>query len=114
MPSGDPAARNRRSYSAARKRALLRRYAASGLSVTKFCQECGINVATFCNWRRPERAEGQRAPERLGFARVRVTTPIALTSGPVVIELPNALRLAVPLGTDPEWVSKLVGTLTGS
>jgi transposase-like protein len=90
------------------------RFAKSGLSAAEFCRKYGVQLTTFSTWRRRERREGKSAPERSGFARVCVTGPISTPSGPVVIELPNALRLEVPMGIDPGWVSQLVGSLIGS
>jgi transposase-like protein len=90
------------------------RFEKSGLSGAEFCRRQGVHLTTFSNWRRLARTEGRASLDRPTFARVCVTTPVSAASRSVVIELPNAMRLEVPQGTDPEWISTLVGTLSGS
>ena len=95
-------------------RSRLRRFETSGLTVTKFCDDEGISVASFYHWRK--RLAAQQADSRLSPACVPVrATPAAkkdsVPSLPFVpvqvrpvavaaieIHLPNGARVCLPGG----------------
>jgi len=73
-------------------RSRLRRFQASGLSVTRFCQVEQVSAAAFYQWRK-----------RLGVSAAQETpptfVPVRLTATAVVeIHLPNGARICVPAG----------------
>ena len=71
-------------------RSRLNRFQSSGLSVTRFCQDEGVSVPSFYQWRK-----------RLGISTVKTPlptfVPVRLTQSFVVeIHLPNGTRVCVP------------------
>lgn len=91
--------------------ARLQEYESSGLTVAEFCGWLGVSVATFYNWRRRLADEsgslGRQstrgvAPstDAAAFLPVRVITPprSAPSLPSIEIQLPNGVRILVPLG----------------
>jgi len=73
----------------------VRRFASSGMTVIRFCEEEGISTASFYRWRKKLAAQpasandGEHAPT---FQAVRVTTADAS----LAIRLPGGARVEVP------------------
>jgi transposase-like protein len=70
----------------------LRRFAAGGLSVAEFCRHEGVSGPSFYSWRKRLRNHYASAG-RPSFLPVRLTTA---PSRPIVIGLPNGVRVRVP------------------
>ena len=71
-------------------RSRLQRFQSSGLSVTRFCQDEGVSLPSFYQWRK-----------RLGISTVKTPlpsfVPVRLKQSLVVeIHLPNGTRVCVP------------------
>ena len=75
----------------------LRRFAASGASVAKFCLQEGVSAPSFYLWRKRLKNATVRRPRgpaaRQPFVPVRLT---GTTSRPIEIRLPNGVRLRLP------------------
>lgn len=80
-------------------RARFKRFDASGLSVTRFCQIEGISIPSFYQWRKRLRASTVNSGVPT-FLPVRIT-PSSLCV--VEIHLPNGTRICVP----PEHLESL-------
>jgi hypothetical protein len=71
-------------------RSRLRRFQSSGLSVTRFCQDEGVSVPSFYQWRNRLGISTQKAP-------LPTFVPVRLTQSLVVeVHLPNGTRVCVP------------------
>jgi transposase-like protein len=114
--------RIRRQWSLEEKTEHLALFAESGLTQGEYCEEMGLNPATFSLWCRQSRTNGvapAKAPTEPTFAEVLVTAPNAgastpLAAPPVVIHLGGGTRLEVAVGTDPSWLASLLKTLGGA
>lgn len=73
----------------------------------------GLSAVTFSCWRRKACAETGE-PTGGGFARVRVASPSAGVGEAVVFELRGGISLTVPVGTEVDWVGRLVGSVSGA
>ena len=74
-------------------RSRLQRFQASGLSVTRFCQQEQVSAPAFYHWRKRLGAAAAAREAPPTFVPVRVT-PAAV----VEIHLPNGTRVCVPPG----------------
>jgi transposase-like protein len=81
-------------------RERLRRFARSGLTVARFCQDEGVSEPSFYQWRKrlAESAAGDSSRQiRPAFEPVAVTpTPVRSTAGGVSIELSGGARIELP------------------
>jgi hypothetical protein len=117
-------ARQRRHWTAAEKAEHLALFVESGLSQADYCDEMGLHPATFSFWCRQLRNGGDvkdGAGNRPVFAEVLVSgpgpcasAPEAMGVGSVAIHLSSGTTIEVVVGTDPEWLARLVGKLAGA
>ncbi len=104
-------------------RERLRRFQTSGLTVTKFCDDVRISVASFYHWRKQLAAKQAdcklnpaRVPVRatpaikkafvpsLPFVPVQVRPAAAMAAvAAIEIHLPNGARVCLP-GGDTQWL----------
>jgi transposase-like protein len=91
--------KKRRIFTPQQRQDYVERFGRSGLSQAEFCRQAKIPAMTFSLWRR--RAE----VARLAFAQVEVNTPVPPcdTAAVVVLQLPNAARLEVSVGSEATW-----------
>ena len=99
-------------------RLRLRRQAASGRSITEFCEREGVSTASFYAWRRRLAAPPPAAlPDRPLFVPLHLDPsphPDGMVSGRgFEIELPHHVRLRCDAAPDPEWLGRLVAALAG-
>lgn len=76
-------------------RTRFKRFDASGLSVTRFCQLEGISMPSFYQWRKRLRASTVNS----GDSGVPTFLPVRITPSPlcvVEIHLPNGTRICIP------------------
>jgi transposase-like protein len=77
----------------------LRRFAASGSSITAFCRQEGVSAPSFYLWRkRLAKNNGPRCEPKTPAAR-QPFVPVHLTGTtvpPIVIRLPNGVRVRLP------------------
>jgi transposase-like protein len=77
----------------------LRRFVASGSSITEFCRQEGVSAASFYLWRkRLAKYNGPRGEPNTPAAR-HPFVPVWLTGTtvpPIVIRLPNGVRVRLP------------------
>ena len=82
--------RSRVGRSAEERTELLIAHAESGLSKKAFCQQRGLNLATFYSWGKLKAPETESAD----FARFEVDLP-AERDAPIEVDLPNGVRITV-------------------
>ncbi len=87
-------------------RGRLRRFDASDVTVTKFCADERVSVASFYQWKK--RLAAERASRRSqAFVPVQVT-PAAVAT--IEIHLPNGTRVSLPSG-DVEMLRVAIETV---
>ena len=74
-------------------RSRLQRFQASGLSVTRFCQNEQVSVPSFYQWRKRLGATTPRRVPAAAFVPVRLSQAAG-----VEIHLPNGSRICLPPG----------------
>lgn len=104
------------SSKAARWRAYLARWEASGESVRSFCARQGLSEQNFYRWRRVL-AERSEAPE-VGVGSAPRFVAVALEPGRrrsscLEVFLPGGRRVSVEPGFDPETLAQVVAVLEG-
>lgn len=87
----------------------------SGESRRVWCAAQGVKASTLEYWRRRLRSMATSAP-RVGLRTlmpivVRTSESEAAPAATVALELPNGLRLRVPIGTDATWLTGLLREL---
>lgn len=112
-PSQDAGRPTRRRWSKEQKCDLLARFAARGTSAAEFCRQMGLSAATFSTWCRLSAvSDAGEVPSVDGFAQVRVSAATdrggAGTTALVIAQLPGGISLAVPPGTDPIWLGRVL------
>lgn len=111
-PGKAPGRRGRRRWTDAQKLEYVRRFRASGLKASHFCQLEGLSAVTFWSWCRRWPAKPPGAARAAGFARVEVArSSAALSHRPVVLELGEGLALAFDDRANPRWVAQLLNEL---
>jgi len=104
-----PKGRRNQRRSVAERRQLLDRYERSGLSQKAFCLRQGVALSTLQYWRRRARDTDQEpTPSFVEIPQVTGMARALSVEAAVFIELPGGVRLEVPAGTDPQWLSGLV------
>ncbi len=98
-------------------RERLDRQAASGLSISAFCEREGVSSASFHSWKRRLAERSLPAlPEPSVFLPVRLTSPVTQASPPITprveIELPHQVRLRFESAPEPEWLGRLVAAMS--
>lgn len=86
----------RRVYSRPQRLEYLAQFDRSGLSATDFCQQAGIHLSTFSQWRRKSRPQAEP-----GFAEVRLSAGSA--SCPLTLHLPSGAKVEVSAPTEASW-----------
>lgn len=89
-------------------RDLLRRQAASGMTVLAFCKREGVSTASFYHWRRrlaEEDRSREAASERPAFLPVTVA---AEPSPCIEILLPAEVTIRVPDGADRQTIADVL------
>jgi hypothetical protein len=100
--------RTRVMWSAAERAEWLVLYERSGQGVAEFCRHNDLSPATLYLWLRQQ---GAASDENGALVEVPLAMAAVLERGaPTFIgaELPNGLRLQVPVGTDITWLSALL------
>ena len=97
---------NKRGEAAGRWRSLVRRQAASGLSVSAFCRRWGISQASFYVWRRKLRGDA-------AFVAVCLSPEGGSTADPLELILPRGHRILIRRGFDRATLQALVDALEG-
>lgn len=101
--------RTRVMWTAAERAEWLALYERSGQSAAEFCRQNDLSPATLYFWLRQQ--QGAPSGEEGALVEVPLAMATALerrTGGIVGVELPNGLRLQVPVGVDITWLSVLV------
>jgi hypothetical protein len=106
--------RSRRRWSAQERQHWLERLEKSGIGLSRFCKEHGLNKTTVSNWRQRAKQAGRREAvvvEVPASQWVGQQAPAGVAS--VTVSLWNGLELQVRSGTDVQWLSGLVSALHG-
>lgn len=109
MPTPVPlaSARRRRVWSAEHKADFLARFAASGTTATKFCQDTGLSTGTFSGWCRRQAGASMSGGGK--FAEVQLGTSASLlAAGSVTVYCPGGISLTATPSVDPVWLGRLV------
>jgi hypothetical protein len=95
-------------------RERLRRQIDSGLTIAQFCDQEGLSAATFHAWKRRLRLSEVAdalpptpAPPAFLPVTVRLTEQAPAEASPIVAELPNGIRLRIPIA-DARLACRLV------
>jgi transposase-like protein len=100
--------RTRMMWTAAERAEWLALFERSGQSVAEFCRHNDLSPATLYFWLRQQ---GATSEENGALVEVPLAMAAALDRGTVAFvaaELPNGLRLQVPVGADITWLSALL------
>ncbi len=84
-------------------RALIRRQAASGLSISAFCRQEDVSGGSFFNWRRKlsELADDTEAPTAADFVPIELPEPPPAVAQPSIeVVLPDGCRVILPPHSD--------------
>lgn len=88
--------------------------AQSGLTKKAFCQDQGLNLATFYSWGKLKAPED---PGPVDFARFEVAMPAA-AAAPIEVDLPNGVRIKVhthgEVGKTAELIRQVIRPEIGS
>ena len=85
-------------------RDLLRRHAASGMTVVAFCERERVSTASFYNWRR-RLADDDRARQSASKRPAFVPVTVAAQPSPCIeILLPTDVTIRVPDGADRQTI----------
>jgi len=101
--------RTRMMWSVAERAEWLALYERSGQSVAEFCRHNDLSPATLYFWLRQQ--QGAASDENGALVEVPLAMAAVLERGTAAFigaELPNGLRLQVPVGTDITWLSALL------
>lgn len=95
----------------------LRRHSTSGLSISAFCAREGISAASFYAWKRRLTVPSFRGrPEPALFVPLHLAPRApeggSVPSRRVEVELPHQIRLRFDSTPEPEWLGRLVATLS--
>jgi hypothetical protein len=98
-------------------RERLDRQAASGLSISAFCEREGVSSASFHSWKRRLAERSFPAlPEPSVFLPVRLSSQATegslLPTPRVEVELPHQVRLHFENAPEPEWLGRLVAVMS--
>lgn len=109
MPTPVPlaSARRRRVWSAEQKADFLARFAVSGTTATRFCQDMGLSTGTFSGWCRRQAGASMSGGGK--FAEVQLGTSASLlAAGSVTVYCPGGISLTATPSVDPVWLGRLV------
>ena len=81
----------------------------SGLSVSAYCRQKGINEKTFYNWRKKLGNPQESKPE--GFIQIKATERVL--GKMLSIQTPGGYRLEVESGVDKSYVQSILEILAG-
>ena len=109
-PAARPSARRRRIWGAAQKADYLARFAASGSTATKFCQDSGLSPGTFSGWCRRQARAATSGGGKFAAVQLGTAAPL-LATGSVTIHCPGGISLTATPSLDPLWLGRLVQAL---
>lgn len=87
-------------------RGLIREQKSSGLSISAFCREREVSVASFFSWRKRLGQRSEPTPAAAQF--VAIDLPAA---APFEVRLPNGCRILVPARFDASSLSSIIDVL---
>lgn len=90
---------------------LCQQFRESGLSQAQFAAQLGVHVVTVSNWLR--RFLTHRPVPSPGFVEVRAAAPSAEPDEPLIVDLPNGVRLRFTRRPDPAYLSQTLSALRG-
>lgn len=90
---------------------LCQQYQGSGLSQVQFAAQVGVHVVTVRNWLRRFRSK-PLAPTPT-FVEVRAASPSPEREDPLIVDLPNGVRLRFACRPDPTYLSQALSALRG-
>ena len=99
-------------YSPDQIQEILTAYEASGLSQRKFCQQRGLSLASFGNWRRKYQRTSRREPAAKGFCEVHLKE--AAPEAGSLIRLPDGIEVVFPGLLSPDQAAGYVSALRRS
>lgn len=101
----------RRRWTPEQRRQAVAEFTASGLTQAEFCRRAGLSAATFSAWCRKHTRKDDASTA--GFARVQVSSAatMARAGAAIVVQLEAGLAVSVPVGTDAEWLARVVQAL---
>jgi len=107
-----PSEKKRLRYSREQIQEILTAYEASGLSQRKFCQQRGLSLASFGNWRRKYRSTFRREATAEGFCEVHLKESNFGTG--TQIRFPDGIELVFPGLLSPDQAAGYVSALRRS
>jgi transposase-like protein len=90
---------------------LCQQFQVSGVSQAEFAAQLGVHVVTLRNWLRRWRTRQPVA--RAKFVEVQAPPLSTGPAAPLVVELPNGVRLRFTQQPDPAYLSQTLSALRG-